>query len=266
MEELVETINEIYGIESKFQFQNYLGTTVGVIYNNKDFKQWMEKLKKQLNEEYSKNETLLIQKTIGLANKRYNGVNDRENFNELKLNLEALKIEILSKNNKTNKKNKKIFISHSSKDFDYIEKIVDLIEAIGVKEDMIFCSSIPEYGVGLGKNILKTISEQYEKYELIVIFILSKNYYKSEICLNEMGAAWILKKESLSILIPGFERNQIKGVIDPNDLYMNLGATDRELKGNLNNFKKFIIEQFNLDVIDENKWERKRDNFIRSIK
>ena len=40
--------------------------------------------------------------------------------------------------------------------------------------------------------------------------MLSKNYYNSPACLNEMGAAWVLKSDYQSILIPPFDFENIK--------------------------------------------------------
>lgn len=89
---------------------------------------------------------------------------------------------------------KKIFISHSSKDVRYVEKIIDLIVDMGVREKQIFCSSVPGFGIPMDKDIYDYLAEEFSRTDVHVIFVLSRNYYKSIPCLNEMGAVWALKK------------------------------------------------------------------------
>ena len=36
--------------------------------------------------------------------------------------------------------------------------------------------------------------------------------------MNEMGAAWVLKNDYTTILLPGFEFNEIKGAINPRQI------------------------------------------------
>ena len=56
--------------------------------------------------------------------------------------------------------------------------------------------------------------------------MLSDNYYKSPACLNEMGAAWVLKKEYRSILLPGFDYKEIEGAINPRKIGIKLDDDD----------------------------------------
>lgn len=100
---------------------------------------------------------------------------------------------------------KKIFISHSSKDVRYVEKIIDLIVDMGVREKQIFCSSVPGFGIPMDKDIYDYLAEEFSRTDVHVIFVLSRNYYKSIPCLNEMGAVWALKKEYMTILLPHFD-------------------------------------------------------------
>lgn len=83
---------------------------------------------------------------------------------------------------------KKIFISHSSKDVRYVEKIIDLLVDMGVREKQIFCSSVPGFGIPMDKDIYDYLAEEFSRTDVHVIFVLSRNYYKSIPCLNEMGA------------------------------------------------------------------------------
>ena len=112
----------------------------------------------------------------------------------------------------------KIFISHSSQDEKYAEALVNFLEDIGLRPDNIFCTSIAQYGVPLGDDFNIRIKEQFTQFNTFVLFVLSDNYYKSAACLNEMGAAWVLQKDYMSILLPGFEFKKIKGAINPTEI------------------------------------------------
>ncbi len=41
----------------------------------------------------------------------------------------------------------KIFISHSSEDLKYVEPFVELLADIGLTNENIFCSSVPDYAI-----------------------------------------------------------------------------------------------------------------------
>lgn len=159
----------------------------------------------------------------------------------------------------------KVFISHSSSDVEYVKILINLLEDIGLTEDDIFCSSIPEYGIPLGQDIYDWLSSQFKEYNLHVIFALSSNYYKSVACLNEMGAAWVLKKKYDSILLPGFSFNEIKGAINPNQISIKLDSETDELCHRLNELKDSLIDEFDLKPVSATKWERHRDEFVEGV-
>ena len=46
-------------------------------------------------------------------------------------------------------KSPKIFISHASKDKNYVSSIVKLLEFIGLRQEKLFCTSVPGYGIPL---------------------------------------------------------------------------------------------------------------------
>jgi hypothetical protein len=107
---------------------------------------------------------------------------------------------------------RKIFISHSSEDQKLVSDIVHLLSLIGVQDNSIFCSSLDGYGIPLGDDWLQTLKSEVSG-EVIVLFVLSPNYFESEICLCEMGAAWVLSKKHIPILIPPFDFSDMQGVI-----------------------------------------------------
>ena len=96
----------------------------------------------------------------------------------------------------------KIFISHSSLDKDIVDLFKNIIlnAGLGIVDDDIAYTSAPETGVPTGGNIPQYIKENIADSDF-VFFMISDNYRKSEVCLNEMGAAWALDKNVKPILL-----------------------------------------------------------------
>lgn len=111
----------------------------------------------------------------------------------------------------------KFFISHSSKDYEYGNELVKLLREIEVpKKDIVFTSK-EGHGVPGGHNIFDWLKQKLRE-EMFVIYLLSDNYYESIVCLNEMGASWVLENKHRAIIIPGFDINSSNfsnGAIDP---------------------------------------------------
>lgn len=119
----------------------------------------------------------------------------------------------------------KIFISHKSEDVGFVNALVNLLRLyIGSDEDKIFCSSVPNYKIGLGKDIYPEIKAQFEKHDVFMIIIHSPRYYQSSVCLNEMGAAWIQSTECCSFLTSDCDFNDLRGVIDKNYISIKVNA------------------------------------------
>ena len=164
------------------------------------------------------------------------------------------------------KRKKKIFISHATKDKEYIAFIVNLLEALGFHEDEIICSSIPPYCIPLDNNVFDWLVNEFENSDLHMIFALSKTYYKRPACLNEMGAAWAMKHNWTAILLPGFDFDEIEGCIDPRQVSIKLDDKDTNtLKFHLGELKDNLIAEFGLRTISSALWEKKRDEFLDKI-
>lgn len=162
-------------------------------------------------------------------------------------------------------KSPKIFISHSTNDVAIVEKLVTMLEQIGVKQSQLFCSSIAGYGIPQGAgDLYNYIRNEMSNDNLFVIMMLSPNYYSSPVCLNEMGATWVKQSAYQSILLPGFRYSEIKGAVNPRD--MSFSLADRENRNlALNEFKNRIIAHLGLADIDHSLWERFRDKFTEEV-
>ncbi|HAS6359528.1 TPA: TIR domain-containing protein [Vibrio vulnificus] len=159
---------------------------------------------------------------------------------------------VMSTNQKTAQVNK-IFISHASKDAEVVEEIIELLEAIGVESNQIFCTSFEGYGIELGENFLDAIKNELSS-DSMVLFVLSENFYASPVCMCEMGAAWVLSKEHIPLVVPPLSYSDIKGVLP---LTQGMVLTDTM---KLNSFKEKIEKTFSItNKLSYSTWERKRD-------
>lgn len=120
---------------------------------------------------------------------------------------------------------KKVFISHSSKDDDYANVFVELLELFGFREKDIFCSSNYSTGIAYGEHIFERLKKELSDGP-VVIYLLSNDYYESVICLNEMGASWMMSDEHYPVALPEFEVNKIKGAVSSSRLALNVDQFD----------------------------------------
>lgn len=156
-----------------------------------------------------------------------------------------------------------VFISHSSKDKDFVEALVSLLESLGFDNTNLFCSSIPDYWVGLSQDIFDSLYNLFVEHELFVIFIQSPRYYESPISLNEMGAAWVLKTNHCSILTKDMRGEDMKGVVNSNTIFIKVDTP--EASSRMNELKNQLTELFGLKLITETQWERKRNTFLNAV-
>lgn len=279
-QDLVELISAIPTIETHFtKFEPVEGLRAlpeEYIYDDSEFIEWQEAVKFELQEIFDRTNDTYIWNIInanGVIHK-FNGknYNERENFNKLKSSLFVIQKNIdkyypveMEEGKDKKMLKPKIFISHSSKDLKYVEPFVELLADIGLTNDNLFCSSVPDYAIPLNQDIYDYLSSLFHNYKLYVVFILSNNYYESPVCLNEMGAAWVLKSEYTSILLPGFEYKEIKGAVNPNKIGMKLDDEEDLLKKRLGEFKSLMSKEFGISVPDM-RWEKKRNDFIKMMK
>lgn len=153
----------------------------------------------------------------------------------------------------------KIFVSHASVDSSFVEELIEILESIGLDSNQIFCTSFEGYGIELGEDFLASLKNELQG-EVLVLFVLSKSFYNSPVCLCEMGASWVLSKNHIPILIPPMDYSDVKGVIP-----LTQGLKINEpLKLNL--LKEKIESLFGIDkIMSMSTWERKRDRALLRI-
>lgn len=277
--DLLELINQIEHIKSLFHISGGNGMPqFNVVHDNPEFSAWKQEVQFELQDIYDRTRDKFIWNTLVILEQDFNGWKDQKSFNELSGSLLAVRKNIdkyypaeisktftIKEESTMLQKSPKIFISHSSQDKEYVTCLVDFLEDIGLKENQLFCSSVPGYGIPLDEDIYDYLKQQFQEHDLHVILVLSDNYYQSVACMNEMGAAWILQSKYTTVLLPGFEFKEIKGAINPRKIGLKLDSDPIEVKEKLGQLKNVLSQEFGLAQISDVRWERKRDSFIDTI-
>lgn len=152
----------------------------------------------------------------------------------------------------------RLFISHSSKDVDVVQPFVELLASIGMTNKNLFCSSVNGYGIPQRENIYDYLKREFTDKNTFVILMLSDNYYESKPSLNEMGAAWVMSKEYVSILIKGFGFDKIQGAADSQKIGFSFDEKYR-----LDEFYKNLVNE--LRLAPTSNWTTYRDIFLAKI-
>lgn len=165
-----------------------------------------------------------------------------------------------------NHKPRKVFISHKKEDEAYADALVNLINfVLGADGDKVFCSSVPGYGISLSGDILDELKAQFDNYDIFMVIIHSPRYYRSAICLNEMGAAWALGTKFCSFMTKDCKYEHMHGVIGREKICVNLNDGEKTLNAHLNNFKDDLVDFFGAGKVDQNKWENARGRFTDEV-
>lgn len=154
---------------------------------------------------------------------------------------------------------KKFFISHSTDDKDIVNSFIKEILKIGCgyNDKDIFCTLDPT-AIRTGDDFRDKIIENMKQCDYILLFI-SENYNKSDVCKNEMGAAWALEnKRILPFILPGisFDKMGFLNVVKQ-------GASILEKR----KFDEFYDELCNNYGINPNwpNFNKAKEDFINSV-
>ena len=154
---------------------------------------------------------------------------------------------------------KPVFISHAVANKDLADKLVDLFETgVGISDSDIFCSSLEGMGIPSGTNFVEFIKKQISEPRIVVL-LLSEDYFQSQFCLSELGAAWVLSHRILPLIVPPLEFKDIKAVLTGVQvLKINIGA-------DLNQMQEDLIGSLGIKGKAFPRWEAKRNRFIEDI-
>lgn len=155
----------------------------------------------------------------------------------------------------------KIFISHSSLDHKIVNSFCELILEQGLSIILskdVFSTSLDGSKPISGEDFRKRIKQELLNSKLVLQFI-SQNYKKSEVCLNEMGAAWVLNAKVIPLIIEP-EKYDV-GFIHNTDQQIQLSRKGDLLKLITDHKKTFTSEELNLPRLVE-----KAEQFLKILK
>lgn len=155
----------------------------------------VEELMPLVENEYPAIYQILHSVATNIIRRENNGIN-AYSFGDLRTSIHTLDMLYPSSE-------RKIFISHSSKDEKIIKQFTKdiLIAGCGLRQNGIFCT-LDHSSIHTGEDFRNEIVNGMKESDFILLMI-SNNYKESEVCLNEMGAAWALTgKTVLPFVLP----------------------------------------------------------------
>ena len=195
-----------------------------------------------------------------------NEVNSGRSVLSAIIEAESLKIEIQSPSisedvNADKKKCPLIFISHCGKQKAFVKALVELFESCGFSGDNMFCSSVPDFNIDEGEDIVDTLRKKFVDYNLYVIYVLSSEFFDSSYCMNEVGAAWVLQVANSIIETRDLDEAKIDGVISKTKNRISFKNDDDILYDKMIELRNKILGFVGLGDVSESNWRRYYDNF-----
>lgn len=156
----------------------------------------------------------------------------------------------------------KVFVSHAGEDVGFAKKVIQLLLDIGIPSERITCTSIDGYRVKVGRDWSNELKRCFQDYRCYVIIVHSSHFYKSAVCLNEMGAAWALDCPIFSFLVNGFNEGAMAGVLTSNHQAAPIGRGD--VAAYIDQLREELKDYKNTDLSDD-EWSRIRDQFLQAV-
>lgn len=157
---------------------------------------------------------------------------------------------------------KSIFISHSTKDKEIVDAFIDLIlhGALSVPINKIFCVSTDGTKIESGADWRNSIKDSLLSAK-INFLIITPNYKESEVCLNEMGAAWVTSAYVIPLIIDPINYKTVGIIQEPNQYEKLL------VDASLDRIKDRVQEKLEISasLIKSDRWSVKKIEFLTRI-
>lgn len=151
-----------------------------------------------------------------------------------------------------------IFISHNSADKELAAELVKLIQfGMGIEKSNIFCSSVDGTQVPIGSDFQAYIKSKLKDSKLVLLALITKNYYHSTFSMYELGAAWANSTLIIPILV-GVEYSDLRYFL------VDIIAVKANNPRDINRLKDTLSQNIST-VTNTNSWEEQRDLFIKNI-
>ena len=154
-----------------------------------------------------------------------------------------------------------VFISHSSKDKMFVKAFIDdfLKKGLSLNDNEIACTSFEATGVTPGENIPSYIKQNI-KGAKICICMVSKNYKSSEVCMNEVGAAWALDKPPIQIVLPNTDFSELGWLLNTDK------AAKIDDEDSLDNLMETICAKVGIPIVSPKHWNPCKRDLLESLK
>jgi hypothetical protein len=158
---------------------------------------------------------------------------------------------------------KKIFISHAIKDKEIADAFVDVIlqNALSVPITEIFCVSTDGTKIKSGEDWRDSIKENILSAK-INFLLITPNYKESEVCMNEMGAAWMTDSIVLPLIVEPINYKTVGVIQEPNQIEKLLDEKS------LDRIKDIVQEELEIPIslIKSDRWTTKKIEFLLRVK
>lgn len=153
----------------------------------------------------------------------------------------------------------KIFVSHASKDEEIARAFVDLIlhGGLSVPINEIYCISADGTKIKSGDDWRNSIRSAIRIVK-INFLLITTSYKNSEVCLNEMGAAWVSDAKVIPLIIDPITYKTVGIIQEPNQIEKLLDEMS------LDRIKDVIQEELHIDnsQLRSDRWTAKKREFL----
>ncbi len=158
---------------------------------------------------------------------------------------------------------KEIFISHATKDESIVRSLIDdiLVGALAVKVSEIFCATTDGTKIESGEDWRNSIKEGLQNAK-ITLLIITPNYKESEVCLSEMGAAWVTSSKVIPLIVDPINYSSVGIIQQPKQV-------EKILDGkSLDRLRDIVQDKLEIDPseIKSDRWTTKKIEFLKKVK
>ena len=147
---------------------------------------------------------------------------------------------------------RKILISHDFENKEYGFFIMKIFKLLGIDVDKYFIfTSYPPTGVPHGANIYDYLKDRFRE-DIYVIFLFSKHFYDSNICIAETGAAWATNRSHSNIIID-IDYNDIDKPIDNAKNGFRISKLENLDKNEVGKFIKTVLHETGFNIPGDEK-------------
>ena len=162
-------------------------------------------------------------------------------------------------------KAKRIMISHNSENKEYGRFLMRIFDNLGLDvENTVIFTSDTKTGVPLDVNIYDYLKDCFRE-DMYVIFLFSRHFYDSNVCVAETGAAWATNQNHSNVVID-IDYNDIDKPIDNAKASLCIGDISRLDRGVMVKFVKSVYRQIEFKVPREQKIEAAIDEAVTKFK